>query len=126
MGMYTEVFFRAYVDEAAADVLQRLRNGKLASAPDHPFFSTERCSAVVNGGSSYFPDANHFVVTGPALGGQFSVSFRANLKNYDDEIGKFFDWVQPHVFGFEGDFIGYTLYEEDDVPTLIYKIGDRY
>jgi quinol monooxygenase YgiN len=57
------------------------------------------------------------------MGPAYYVSFRANLKNYDDEIDKFFDWVAPHVrdSGAEKTFLGYSQYEENDEPRLYYK-----
>ena len=46
---------------------------------------------------------------------------RNDLKNYDDEIEKFFDWLNTLNFGCEGDFIGYSLYEEENTPTIYNK-----
>lgn len=48
----------------------------------------------------------------------------ANLKNYDGEIAKFFDWIDPYVEGSEGDYMGYSLYEEtepNEPPRSFFK-----
>lgn len=43
-----------------------------------------------------------------------------HLKNYDDEIDKFFDWLNPYIEGIPGQCIGYKWHEYDDAPTLVY------
>ena len=47
-----------------------------------------------------------------------------NIKNYNNEIEEFFEWLMPYIDGEEGDFIGYSRYEETKELTLVYlKIG---
>jgi hypothetical protein len=125
MGMYTEVFFRAEVSEEAARILHHIHDGTDFVAPNHVFFTLPRFTSVVRGTSFYFPGANHFVVDESQNEAGVCVSFRSNLKNYDGEIEAFFDWIDPHVVGFGGEFIGYSLYEESDTPTLFHKKGDQ-
>lgn len=50
--------------------------------------------------------------------GQFFIN--ASLKNYTDTIEEFLDWLLPYVDAFPGAFLGFTRYEEDDAPALIY------
>jgi len=124
MGMYTEIFFRAEVDAEAYFVLEPLLRGCThGDLPDHPVFAARRLGQLFNGCSAYFPGANHTETEvksyGPAKTVR-SVSFRANLKNYDGVIEKFFDWVLPHIDGSGGEFVGYSLYEEATTPTLYY------
>jgi hypothetical protein len=121
MGMYTEIFFRAEVDEEAAQIIKKLGREDVWDWPDHEFFRAPRFTMVTSCSSYYFPQANHFVVEYDDIAKAWSVSFRANLKNYDNEIEKFFDWVDPHVRMGDGEFIGYSLYEEDEAPTLRFK-----
>ena len=125
MGMYTEVFFRAEVSEDAASILEAMHEGEGFEAPDHEFFVAPRFNAVVNCGSYYFPGADHFVVEKRTYDRGRCVSFRSNLKNYDQEIQKFFDWIDPHVIAGPGEFIGYSLYEESETPTLFHKKGSN-
>lgn len=108
MGMYTEIFFRAEVDEGAYRALLR--------GHEH-----ER---VLRSGSAYFPEVEP---TGPRfyhdrLYNHYNVEFRSSLKNYDREIESFFAWVAPHCVT-TNDFIGYSLYEEDRYPTLFFADG---
>jgi len=128
MGMYTEVFFRAEVDEYAWGVLSGLiEDHSLPESDPHPFFKKPRALQVFSGGSYYFPGARHSIVSSDLLNPSDPmrfVSFRADLKNYDGEIDSFFDWVTPHVKsggGFPREMIGYSLYEEDASPRIYYK-----
>lgn len=125
MGMYTEIYFRAELDEEAYAVIQAIHNQEVLAWPDDPFFSCPRFDLVTSCSSYYFPQANHYraEIEDGYMETLRAISFRANLKNYDDEIEKFFHWVAPHCrnSGYEKSFIGYSLYEEDDKPTLYYK-----
>ena len=125
MGMYTEVFFRAEVSEDAAAILEAMHQGEQFVVPDHEFFRTPRFDSLTNCGSYYFPGADHFVAEKRAFDKGWCVSFRSNLKNYNGEIGKFFDWVDPYVIAAPGEFIGYSLYEESETPTLFHKKGNN-
>lgn len=45
------------------------------------------------------------------------------LKNYDNEIELFFDWIKPHVESCENDIMGTSLYEDWDAEKIEYKLG---
>ena len=113
MGMYTEIFFRAEVDEDA--YMEML-------------YSNEH-SRVMGSGSSYFPEVEP---TGPKFYhdthyNHYNVEFRSSLKNYNGEIEDFFAWVAPHCVApnTAGGFIGYSLYEENRYPTLFFADGSK-
>ena len=125
MGMYTEIFFRAEVDEYAFDVIEAGINGSPLPSDDHPFFSKPRAVLLFRGASAYFPGARHAVTEHDPQYGTFYVSFRADLKNYDGEIEAFFDWVTPHVSEHHRGFIGYSLYEEPETPALYYATDEQ-
>ena len=108
MGMYTEIFFRAEVDEEAYEAM--LNGG------EH--------YRVMHSGSAYFPEVEP---TGPRFYhntryNHYNVEFRSSLKNYHNEIESFFAWVAPHCVA-SRDFIGYSLYENDRYPTLFFADG---
>lgn len=125
MGMYTEVFFRAEVDQYAYEIMRRIiqeRDPAEHFTSEHPFFGKDRAWAVFNCASYYHPGPFHRLVEDEgALDARF-VSFRNSLKNYDDEVEAFFDWVRPHVVvhRLRPEFIGYSLYEEDAEPILYF------
>ena len=114
MGMYTEIFFRAEVDEGAYKAM-------LTADSDYLL------DRVMHSGSAYFPEVEP---TGPRFYpdtryNHYNVEFRSSLKNYHNEIERFFAWVAPHCVApnTAGGFIGYSLYEEDRYPTLFFADG---
>lgn len=127
MGSYTEVFFRAEVDEEAYRVLERIFNGTEPENFAHldPFFRKTRAWAVFRGQSSYHPGPFHTLIDLDERYSLRCVSFRSSLKNYDGEIEAFFNWVLPHVQPELGrQFIGYSLHEESQDPTLYHTEGE--
>lgn len=129
MGLYTEVFFRADIREDAPEEVVSALTAIVAgggSTPhiDHPLFRCERWQQLGTCSSAYFSSpAGSFILTDPYTG-TLAVVLHANLKNYDDEIAKFFDWVDPYVDAFPGEFLGYSLYEDVDpgtAPTPYFK-----
>lgn len=129
MGMYTEIYFHAEVSREAADILTAQHDGTIFKRPDHPFFRTERGDWLTKMSSAYFPGETVFTVVpawqdeyakyGNDNDERFIVTIRSSIKNYDDEIEKFFDWIKPHVVSWGGGgkrgFIGYSLYEEGEI-----------
>jgi hypothetical protein len=127
MGMYTEIMFRAdLVADVPDDVIDVLRvmTGEISSiakTPSHPLFEEDRWDILGTGSSAYFPGGFRSRVSLGFYSGQWTVALHGNIKNYGSEIEKFFDWIDPYVDGSEGDFLGYSLYEENDVPTMYFK-----
>ena len=70
--------------------------------------------------SYYFDGDTHSTLRYDDIARQYMLTVRCNLKNYDDEIALFLDWIGPYVSSLDGTFHGYTIYEEDIEPTLIY------
>lgn len=88
--------------------------------PEHPFFKTDRWKWIFKCDSYYFPGISMCqFVHDEFFPGTYYLTSRSNLKNYDNEIGKFLHWIKPYCDGSHG-FMGYKMYEEFDEPTLIY------
>lgn len=133
MGMYTEIFAHLELIEGIEGYgkewngIQAIHQGDFdlysrAELPDHELFDTDRWSILAHMSSFYFPDSTGSSLTVRGSGThQWSWTFLANLKNYGGEIEKFFDWIDPLVYGFGKEFLGYSRYEEFDTPTLYYK-----
>lgn len=127
MGMYTELVLKCGIKEDIPDdveaVLHYLFNGGTAPSydklPTHRFFQTTRWSMIGRSNSYYHvPWACSKYYEG-------RIFSRSDLKNYDDEIMKFIDWLRPYIDEFPEQCIGWMWYEEDNAPTLIYaKSGD--
>jgi len=131
MGMYTELVLKCQIkDDLPADVRSVLKylfkggDKPLAVLPDHEFFKCPRWDFIGQGSSFYHhPAALSDYWTGHGdddnRGGYlFS---RSDLKNYDNEIEKFIDWLRPYIDENDEQCIGWSWYEEEDQPTLLFK-----
>jgi len=127
MGMYTELVLSVELrKERPANVipvLTYLINGEgdePTDLPDHPFFEKRRWRMVGRGSSYYF--ANPEPIGRLHLGNitkTYHFTMWCNLKNYQGEIEAFCDWLAPYVHTWGREILGWTRYEEEDVPTLI-------
>lgn len=128
MGMYTQIKVDCRLrDDAPAQVVEVLRflaNDKVRddpgfALPDHEFFSCDRWRHILCMSSAYFDD--DVTAAFVEIDGQWRLLGCANLKNYDGEIGKFFNWLQPFVDADRGDVIGCHRYEEFEISTPVEK-----
>lgn len=125
MGMYTELNIAVEI-ENNENVIRKLHFMLGTSKEDveinHPLFGTYRWAWMLQSNSYYFPGQADSKLYRDDLykdDPMYFLNIRCNLKNYDDEINLFLDWLCPYIIT-EG-FLGYTRYEENDNPTLIYK-----
>ena len=126
--MYTEILIKASIDNEKVTpeveaVLQYLFNDvsipNHIQLPVHPFFRSDRWPCVGHCSSFY-----HVPWVNSKYGGDYGSYYifsRSDLKNYDNEIEAFFDWIDPYLDEEKGMCIGYSWYEEDLSPTLVYK-----
>jgi hypothetical protein len=90
---------------------------------DHPLFHTHRWDYMLQSDSYYFTGAtrSHLEICNLLKTPSYFLTIRCNLKNYDDEIGKFLSWIAPYIHTNEDfEFLGYMRYETESEPTLIY------
>ena len=126
MGNYTALncAFELKKDtpQTVLDILRYMADGTgyLPPLPDHPLFACHRWRSLFTCDSYYFDDQTHTDVLFDDCTDTWYVSVRSNLKNYDGEIGKFFDWVTPYIDKMDGEFVGYHRYEQNEVPTLVF------
>lgn len=130
MGMYTEIFISCRIKKnAPEDVITILRSLfdqtvktdedlKAITIPEHALFKCPRWRAIGNCSSYYFVPQATSVMWKDDIAGQWFITSRSDLKNYDNEIELFFDWIMPHVDECGGQFIGYSRYEEENMPVL--------
>lgn len=130
MGMYTELDLNAELRRDTPDeVLGVLRymvggSAKPPAPPSHPLFETARWRSMLTCDSYYFDAWTHSRVIVDNIAHATYLNVRCNLKNYDDEIGKFLDWIDPWLEKDKGEFLGFYRYEESEEPALIYKRFD--
>jgi hypothetical protein len=113
--MYTEVFISAEfrrADPATPILLFMFSDGpEPAELPDHEFFQTERWRWLGKSSSYYFqPEVVTRVWSDSEIGNekQMRLVNLSNLKNYDNEIEKFFGWLSTTG----AEYFGYSRYEE--------------
>lgn len=128
MGMYTEFHFNSRLKKDMPVEVRNMLKYMVSDGddcfyelPDHPLFSTPRWAYMLRMGSYYFDAETHSTVNYDDILGQCVLCIRCNLKNYDGEIQKFIDWIDPYLDKYEGEFLGFYRYEETEEPTLIYK-----
>jgi hypothetical protein len=131
MGMYTQLHFAAKLrKDVPAEVVEVLRfmargTEGAPQTPDHPLFSTERWRCLFTMDSYYFDADTRSTMRFDGVLGAWLLNVQSNVKNYDGEIEKFLDWIDPYLAKYPGDFLGYSRYEETEQPTLIFKRGER-
>ena len=130
MGSYTElnISVNLELDDNTRKVLEFMvgdREEMDFTIPSHPLFESNagRWKGMLYCDSFYFSHT-----AGSSLVNRLSwrepdstervLNVRCDLKNYDDEINKFLDWIRP--YSITRGFIGYTRFEEAEDPTLIY------
>jgi hypothetical protein len=129
MGMYTELVMAIELkNDTPHDVLsivnymcegdEEIIND--VEIPDHALFKTSRWDFMLRSDSYYFDGTTNSFLNVDYLypdKPSYYLNIRCNLKNYDDEIEKFIDWIT--LYSDTKGFIGYKRYETEEEPTLI-------
>lgn len=130
MGMYTEFHFNSELKSncptQVIDILRYMLGDKEESPalPDHPIFKTDRWRHMLRTDSYYFDADTHSTLRYDDIAEAHFLCIRCNLKNYNGEIEKFVDWIDPYLDKMAGEFLGFSRYEETETPTLLYKRSD--
>ena len=132
MGMYTEIIFGASLKintpKSVIDTIKYLISDEITDADmdskimQHPFFCSDRNWLLRSAGSYYFPGVVEPKFNFDDNSKQWYLHFRTNIKNYDNEIEKFLDWIRPYIDQGVGTRNFYTVvtYEEQSNPTIYY------
>lgn len=128
MGMYTELDLKVAIEDnpIVVNILKDIStDGSLSIKDrlDHPFFKADRCDVIGRGGSYYFDGQPYIQFKYDEIAKCWFLTTCFNLKNYDQEIEKFLDWLSPYILT-EG-YIGTYWYEEWSAPTNLYKINGK-
>lgn len=122
MGMYTELVIKCSIKDEIPEQVHKILQTMFGDGdyyegelPNHPFFSRQRWRNIGRSSSYYhIPKAISYY----NFGYLFS---RSDLKNYENEIDLFLDWLDPYIAEIPGQCIGWVWYEEFKEPTLVYK-----
>ncbi len=139
MGMYTEIVaafeLRRDTPENVIEILYYMcdacpRGNAPSPLPHHPLFAEECDWQFMLQRDSYsFAGDTHSTMRYDDIAKAHFLTVRSNLKNDDDEIARFLDWIEPYSVtqNYRDDgpyFVGYWRYETDNEPTLIF-LRDR-
>jgi hypothetical protein len=132
MGMYTELHYNAELLSSTPlevlDVLSYMVKAKQDSyrptIPRHSLFETDRWDYMLVSNSYYFAADTHSTLRYDAIAEAWFICIRCNFKNYCDELRKFCEWIDPYVSANEGEFLGFSRYENSELPDLIFKQGN--
>ena len=129
MGMYTELNIGVDLAPSTPDSVIKVLNYMLGDeevdveTPNHPLFQTKRWRHMLRSDSCYFAGRTDSSMVYDRTTAVYSLNVRCNLKDYDEEISKFLDFIFPYVRTYG--FIGYTRYEEFELPYLIWRGEDK-
>jgi len=123
MGMYTEIYVNVDLKKDTPDeIIEVLKAMCHMEESDEKVLETcpDRWGGLFYSGSYYTPNTWCHSLTFDDISNKWSLLGKGDIKNYEGEIQKFFEWIIPYVDGCPGDFIGYSRYEVDREPTLVF------
>jgi hypothetical protein len=130
MGMYTEIYINVDLKKDTPDDVIGVLKAMCHMLPDQECSDVladypDRWICLFSNMSYYTPFTNCRFLEFDDISKKWSLLGKGDIKNYNMEIEKFFEWIMPYVDGYPGDFIGYSRYEEDQKPTLMFLPEDE-
>ena len=130
MGMYTEIYVNVDLKKETPDDIIKVLKAMCGMLPDQECSEVlvdypDRWVCLFSNMSYYTPCTSCRFLNFDKISNEWSLLGKGDIKNYEGEIEKFFEWIMPYVDGYPGDFIGYSRYEEDQKPTLIFLPEDE-
>ena len=128
MGYYTKLQCNLVLkkDENLYEILQNMLNEKDTldlSKIEHDFFKTERYNVMLKCCSYYFTGTNNSNLLDNTY--NYVLHIDCDLKDYDDEIKLFLDWISQYLDYTSTEFVGYYRYELTKNPTLLYVENNK-
>jgi len=125
MGMYTEIYVNV---DLKKDLPKEVLGTLFAMCGEEQYSHyllgrPRRWRFLFGNGSYYTPSTCVGNLTYDSISDQYSLLGKGDIKNYQGEIEEFFEWIMPYIDTCEDEFIGYSRYEETDVPELYFKAG---
>ena len=124
MGMYTEIYVNVDLKPDTPDEIINVLRAMCEHDAAAKCLKNKpaRWVYMFRSGSYYTPNTCCANLTFDSNSKQYSLLAKGNIKNYCDEIQKFFEFLRPWC---EGDFMGYYKYESDREPILVYQDGGK-
>lgn len=125
MGMYTEIYINVDLKKETPDDVIRVLKAMCHMLPN------QECTEVLadypdiwgslfSNMSYYTPSTNCRFLEYDDNTKRWSLLGKGDIKNYENEIEKFFEWIMPWIDASPGEFIGYSRYEDNDKPKLYF------
>lgn len=114
MGMYTEFYFRAELKNDPP-LIAWLSVDVWESEPfdQHEFFTQPRWRHIFDGAGAVYQFARPLRVQPKEHSWQEArITISSSLKHYGNEIDTFLSWIHPYLEHEDGEFLGYSLYED--------------
>lgn len=124
MGMYTELIFGASLKQSTPEnIIEELKflTGLTSYKPKASSLPFEL--NPLSGASYYFGVSESVTrMRYDEISKCWVISSRANIKNYENEIESFLEWIKPHIESGSGkrEMYAVTMYEEDSEPKIYY------
>ena len=125
MGMFTETYVNVDLKASTPDdviTVLKAMCGKLDEDSEREALKDlpDRWRQLFSDGSYYTSRTHCKFLERDTISKQWALLGKGDIKNYRGEIQEFFEWISPWVDGNEGDFIGYSRYEESQQPQLYF------
>ena len=130
MGVYTKLSIDlCFKDNLPKDVItalevmvghKSLEDIDKSDLPKHKLFESSRWDFMLRCSSYYYTPFSLTKFHYDDIAENYYLTSSSDFKNYDDGVNLFFDFIKAYV---EEGFLGYSLYEEDEVPTLYFLKG---
>lgn len=126
MGMFTEIIFGASLkSDTPKEIIDALKYmiGKTKKRPANFPLRGVRLEYMFQTASYYFGICEPVCkMWFDKISNQWILSARANLKNYQNEIETFIEWITPFVESGSGrrNMFAVVTYEEQEEPTFYY------
>ena len=126
MGMYTELIFGAELKkETPNEVIEALKYmlGEVEEKPSNFSLPEGRCEWLFQGSSYYFAISNPTnKMWLDDIDECWHISTRSNIKNYENEIETFLEWIKPFIECGSGnrEMYAITIYEDSEEPNIYY------
>jgi hypothetical protein len=125
MGTYTELVLKCRIEDDKPKIVHEILNFLFGDGsempielPDHEFFKKKSWKEIGRSCSCY-----HIPCTLSFYDGKYLFT-RSDMKNYEDEIECFINWLKPYLCNIPGQFIGWIFCEQSIEPFFIYNSNE--
>ena len=118
MGMYTQLLLDIELKkDTPKEIIDTLK--EMVDIDGDCKFWNNRLNWCFNSSSYYFNNNHHANIQFDEISEVYKLFVYCDFKDYDDEIKILLSWLKPYIED-NGDMIGYTRYEEEEMPIILF------